>query len=585
MDAQGKSIFDAAVRDHRAGQLELAVTGYRNVLKRDQTNRQARNNLAVALRALGRSAEAERLYAQMLNEQPEDETTCGNLINLLIGTRRPRDALAALTQCAAAVSDRGKPEAAERLYRRGLQIDPNEPVLHNNLGNALLLLKRPQEALACFDRALQLNPRYRRALTNKARALTALNQLEDALEHYRRAADLDPNDHTNLHDLALSLKQLGRLDEARPLFDKVLTLKPDFLPSLIEYSRIKKLEADTPHFQSLLKHAQNIQRVVPDVRPVLLFSIAKGYNDSKRYEEAITTALRGAASHRLQIKYDEKQVEAFYALVRESFSKELFEKTEGVGDPDATPVFILGMPRSGTTLTDQIIVSHPQGASLGETDQLRRMWNSFLAAKARPLNSATIAAIEPGDFAAAGQSYVAEMHANAGGGARIVEKEPSNFGRVGLIHLLLPQAKILHCVRNPVDTCVSCLFQKFHDDAQGWSYELGELGRYFRGYLQMMDHWREVLPGRIMDVVYEETIADQEAQTRRILEFIGLPWDDACLDFHKTDRPVLTSSIGQVRRPIYKDSMERWRRYERHLGPLFEALGPDVLDRFGVRPS
>jgi hypothetical protein len=231
------------------------------------------------------------------------------------------------------------------------------------------------------------------------------------------------------------------------------------------------------------------------------------------------------------------------------------------------------MPRSGTTLIEQIIASHPKVRPGGELRDFSRTVAAHFAARGTLPFSEYMSAVAPAEMAAIGDTYVRRLDALAPGAAHITDKMPQNFFSVGLIHLALPNAKIVHSMRNPVDTCVSC-FTKLFTGSQDATYELGELGRYYRAYHELMAHWRRVLPaGSFLDVRYEDVVADTEGQARRLLDFCGLEWDAKVLDFHKTDRPVKTASAAQVRQPIYSSAVARWRHYEKHLGPLLEALG------------
>ncbi|MFA5372229.1 MAG: sulfotransferase, partial [Sideroxydans sp.] len=254
------------------------------------------------------------------------------------------------------------------------------------------------------------------------------------------------------------------------------------------------------------------------------------------------------------------------------------DRLRGNGDSSALPIFVLGMPRSGTTLTEQIIASHPDVFGAGELPDLLRIAHrkthpdtTTFPDNLRYLDAATLTAW--------GDEYIAGLKKRAPDSRHITDKMPANFFAVPLIHLMLPGAKIIHVNRNPVDTCVSCFTRLFHRK-QEHTYDLAELGRYYADYVRLMDHWRAVLPqGAFYDVQYENIVADQEGEARKLLEYCGLEWDAACLDFHKTKRQIRTASVTQVRQPIYTTSVERWRKYEKSLGPLLDELGDLVPGR------
>jgi hypothetical protein len=231
------------------------------------------------------------------------------------------------------------------------------------------------------------------------------------------------------------------------------------------------------------------------------------------------------------------------------------------------------MPRSGTTLVEQILASHPQVHGAGELTALETILIDQLGARLSPIDRARrLADLSAGDLAAMGGAYISRIRALAPGALRVTDKMPANFRFAGLIRLMLPNARIIHCRRDPVDTCLSCYARKF-SRGQPYAYDLRELGLYYRAYDALMAHWRRLLPmDRLIEVRYEQVVGDLEGEARRMIAFLDLAWDDACLTFHRTRRPVRTASVNQVRQPLYRTSVARWRPYEKHLGPLLDAL-------------
>jgi hypothetical protein len=253
------------------------------------------------------------------------------------------------------------------------------------------------------------------------------------------------------------------------------------------------------------------------------------------------------------------------------FDQATIERLRGGGDSSQLPIFVLGMPRSGTTLTEQIISSHPDVHGAGELPDLMAIAQRDVAGTGAVFPN-NIPALDLAGLGTWGADYVNGLQRRAPTAKRITDKMPVNFLAIGLIHMMLPNAKIIHVDRNPVDTCLSCFMQLF-SSRQDQTYDLAELGRYYVDYARLMEHWRNVLPkGAFLDVQYEDIVADQETQARLMIAFCGLDWNDACIDFHKNKRPVRTASVSQVRQPIYKSSVERWRPYEKFLGPLLDAL-------------
>jgi hypothetical protein len=257
--------------------------------------------------------------------------------------------------------------------------------------------------------------------------------------------------------------------------------------------------------------------------------------------------------------------------IKQAFSAENIERLSGEGVSDSTPIFVLGMPRSGTTLTEQIIASHPDVYGAGELHYLLEISQRAVAGAAFPSN---LRQLDRELLTAWGQEYLSALKRHAPEAARITDKMPQNFQMLGLIHLMLPNAKIIHVKRNPVDTCLSCFTMHFAAKSVKYSYDLTELAHFYVGYAELMEHWRNVLPeNAFLEVQYEDVIQDVEGQARRLIDYCGLEWDNACIAFHENKRVVRTASVAQVRKPVYKSSVERWRRYEKHLGPLLDALG------------
>ena len=278
---------------------------------------------------------------------------------------------------------------------------------------------------------------------------------------------------------------------------------------------------------------------------------------------------------RKEIVYDESAGQSLHDNIVRAFDAEIFQRLVDVGDPSAVPIFILGMPRSGSTLIEQILASHPSVQAAGELRNLSAVVERSLQSGGRQFAYPEyLSLLGPDDFKRMGQAYLASLPPLPTGKTRLVDKAPGNFWYVGLIRLALPHAKIIHTVRDPVDTCVSC-FSKLFSFGHPFSYDLVELGHYYRRYSNLMDYWRSVLPaGSILDVAYEDVVDDLEGQARRMLDYCGLPWDPACLKFHETERPIITASNVQVRQPLYRTAVSRWRRYEKHLGPLLAELAP-----------
>jgi len=300
---------------------------------------------------------------------------------------------------------------------------------------------------------------------------------------------------------------------------------------------------------------------------LLHFALGKAFMDIGDSDRAFAHLHAGNRMKRETIQYDPATTTAWLARVAAVFSPALLARLGGQGAPGEMPVFVLGMPRSGTTLVEQILASHPAISGAGELAHIQNIAGGMAGfpEAAGQLNA--------GELRGLGQTYLDQVAGLAHGRRYLVDKMPVNFVYAGLIRLILPEARLIHCRRDPVDTCLSC-YTKLFSAEQPFSYDLGELGRFYGDYRRLMAHWRDCLPAtHFLEVDYEALIADVEGETRRMLAFLGLEWDERCRNFHQTSRTVRTASLNQVRRPVYASSAGRWRGHARHLGPLLEALG------------
>ncbi|MBV8538494.1 MAG: sulfotransferase, partial [Alphaproteobacteria bacterium] len=336
----------------------------------------------------------------------------------------------------------------------------------------------------------------------------------------------------------------------------------------------KRFAADDPHLAAMREMAKDLDSFDAEARSDLHFALGKALGDVGDYAGSFRHLIDGNALKRRGVAYNEAAVLEFLKSLALVFTREMIAGRQGRGNPSQLPVFIVGMPRSGTTLIEQILASHPQVFGGGELSAFSDVMATFTGLDEALAGADPVAA--DAALRDVGTRYVDAVKPLAPGALRITDKMPANFRLAGLIHLALPNARIIHARRNPIDTCLSCFGRAFTGD-QPFTYDLAELGRYYRAYDGLMAHWRSVLPERnFLEVTYEEVVGDLEGQARRIVAHCGLDWDEACLQFHRTERLVRTASATQVRQPIYKTSVGRWRAYGELLRPLLTALGPEL---------
>ena len=547
-------------------------------------------------------------YAPALNNLGSIERDRGNSEAALAWYRKANfaapDYIDPLSNIGAVLLEQEEPEQARDLLEQALRLNPNHAEAACNMGMALIGMESYKEAQPWLQRALQVRPNYTEAHlgmavvaieaeaheaamqhVEQARALQPaqpkvlsmlgaayreIGQDDHAREMYRAALAMDADHKESLTGMGQMCMEDGDLHEAERLLRKAIALYPDNFPARFQLTQVHKTQAGDDNLAAL--ETIELEKASPEKQISLHFALGKCYDDIKDYDKAFPHYLAGCKLKREKFDYDAGAAAKQFSEFREIFSKEFIGSLRGSGDPSATPIFVLGMPRSGTTLTEQIIASHPDVFGAGELPDLLRIAHR----KTHPDTTTfpeNLLHLDAKTLTVWGKEYITGLRTHAPAAKHITDKMPANFFAVPLIHLMLPNAKIIHVNRNPVDTCVSC-FTRLFRRKQEHTYDLAELGRYYADYARLMDHWRAVLPAdAFYEVQYEAIVADQEGEARKLLAYCGLEWNDACLDFHKTQRQVRTASVVQVRQPIYTSSVERWRKYEKHLGPLLDALG------------
>jgi Flp pilus assembly protein TadD len=509
---------------------------------------------AIARQNAGELAEAMVIYNAIISLEPNlpgVHSNLGNILNTL-----------------------GRFSEAEKALRTAILLKPDFAVAYSNLGNTLKDLGRLQEAEAAHRQAIALDPDLPEAHSNFGVTLVALGKIDEAEKAYRHAIKLKPGLASAYSNLGLLLGERGRLAAARDAADQAIRLAPRDTHYLRNMSWLKQFEAGDPYLLQMEKLAEDAAALSVDSQIELHFALAKAYEDTGQSDRAFRRLLHGNLLKRRHIAYDEAETLASMKRIQEVFTPELIRGSEGAGEQTSVPVFIVGMLRSGSTLVEQILASHPRVFGGGELKLFSRAFASLCAEQGWASVCPSIAPHMSGEqFRNLGARYLIELKQLAPDATRITDKMPANFLNAGLIHLALPNATIIHTIRDPIDTCISC-FSKLFDEPQFHTYDLAELGRYYCSYRALMAHWRCVLPpDRILDVQYEEVVGDLDGVARRIVAHCGLEWDPRCLDFYRTERPVRTISALQVRQPIYNSSVGRGRPYESHIGPLLRELG------------
>ncbi len=500
----------------------------------------------------------------------------------------------------------GKLQEAAAIYEKSLILEPNNPDALHNLGVIAAQFQRPDIAIELIRRSLIHRPNYPEGLKNLALILKQQGKLKDAKQLLHSALSLDPKNsiyhyqlgsilyqqellteaenavniaiqydsknHLAYNLLGVILQDQGLLEKAIKMYRKAIRLSPDYYDAYYNLSNIKKFSKNDSDLKNLKNISSKIKTIDNPNTAKIFYSLGKAYNDINNYSAAFEYFLKANQCDRKNFEYNRKSEEDKLKQIANIFNKQFITQHETVACQSKTPVFVLGMPRSGTSLVEQILASHPQIHGAGERNELSQLASDVT--KFTSTNTSypeSLALLNDEICRDIGEEYLKSLQKTSSDSDYIIDKMPSNFMLIGLIHLVLPNARIIHCVRDPIDTCFSCFRTNF-TIGHNYSNSLEDSGSYYQHYLALMNHWRNVLPSKILDIEYESLVNETEKNTRNMLEYLGLPWNDACLNYYKNNRTVKTASAWQVRQPIYSSSIKGWKKYEAQLQPMIQAL-------------
>lgn len=600
------------VMAHQIGRNETAVALIEDAIKANPGEADFYNNCGEAYRALGKYDLAMERYRQALAIKPDLAGAQNNLGNALKDMGRMEEAITCYEQTLAidpgfamahnnlgiALKEMGRTEEAINHFEQAITTMPGYAEAHNNLGNALLELGRPGDAVSHYQQAIAIMPGYAEAHSNLGNALRALERMEEAINHYQQAIAIKPDFAMAHYNLGIALDESGRPEQALPSYERAIALRPDYAEAYhnigfvqqelgrtqMAVTSYKKALSIKPNYAAVHLHLSMLipgQDQITVIKQLLnnsslpetdaaLYQFALGniYDNAEMYDEAFEHYKKANDLKRKTITYDPKYFSDYVDRLIASYTKSFFQDNTGHGSASILPVFIVGLPRSGTTLVEQIISSHPQVYGAGELESIARIEKSITArleaSGAYPESMRSCNEAVKHEFA---EEYLQELQRFSQDATRITNKDPGNFHRIGLIKTLFPNVRIIHCRRNALDTCTSIYVNHFVRGNE-YAFDLVELGKYYLEYERLMAHWNELFPAEIMTVQYEDLVKNLEESSRRIIDHIRVNWDDVCLDFHENRRAVRTASSSQVRRPLYNSSINRWRHYEKHLAPL-----------------
>lgn len=571
------------------GRLEQSLALIGKSLLQNPNFADAHLNLGNVLREMGRLDDAAESYRRAIALKPGSATAHSNLGRVLNDLGQSEAAIESCRMAAALDPTMAAPQLnlaavltrlrrlaeAEAAYLRALMLEPDRAEAHRSLGMLLTELERYDEALLCHDRAIKLNPNDPASHRARASLLILRKDIEAAAQEFRRAIALAPKQVEGWIGLGWALRLLGQFEEADRCLARVRELDPTNMEAV-------RHQVVTGHASSDAAEIARLGQILdrPDLpqrdRIVAGFALGKLLDNAEQYDEAFARyAAANADSRAMHVAagqlFDYPALQRRVDLLIETHTPEYFADNQG-GNRSELPVFIVGMPRSGTSLVEQIVSMHSQVFGAGELDDIDK-----IAAGIAGTTEKKVAAFE-GDSAIAGKLsnlHLERLRRLGRGASRVVDKMPDNIAHLGLIAVLFPGARIIFCTRDARDISLSCYFQLFGDGLQLFSYDLADCGRRCLEVQRLASHWRNVLPLRMHEVRYETLVGDLEGESRRLIDFLGLPWEPACLEFHRNARAVTTMSHWQVRQPIYDRSIGRWRKYHRHLGPLLAVLGSE----------
>jgi len=515
------------------------------------------HHLGVARERCGQLQRAEQAYRAAITRQQNPFRTHNDLAHLLL--------------------QQGKTDQAVTEFERAVTLQPTFARGWSNLGAALHQRQDWERAEAALQRAIEIRPDFAGALFNYGNLLKERNRTAEAVEKYQAAVALRPDNQPFRLNLAVALTVLGKATESVAEYRHIIARQPDCLQayySLLTFHGEYVTRQEVEQLERLLQQGQ----LTATQRSEASFGLGKYYDQRGENDRAFSHYQTGNRIVATQRPFAAARFGELIDQICHTFTPELFARFRDQGTASRQPIFIVGMPRSGSTLVEQILSSHSQVRGAGEFYGIRRLIKQVLPQFNKADYPGVVRELAGSALPQLAADYLSQLELMAGAALRITDKMPSNLFHLGFISLLFPQATLIYTQRNRLDVCLSCYFQNFVT-AHEYSFDLRQLAHFYQAHERMLAHWQRVCPAPIHIVDYERLVQDQEAQTHRLIEQIcGLPWETGCLEFHRNRRAVHTASLSQVRQPMYDSSIGKWKKYARHLGPLFEELGIRELD-------
>ena len=462
------------------------------------------------------------------------------------------------------------PEAM-KYYKIVIQKNPNFFIALNNLGLTYHAMGDLKNAQSYYERAIEINPKFTHSMSNLGNIKKELNNFEEAIKYYKLALSINDKLHIIHHNLGMVYQAIGKFEKSKKHFESALKINPKFTRSDRSLGMSLKYDINNPHLKSMESKIKdpsldNFQKIE------LYFGLGKAYEDIKNYKKSFENYKLGNKIRRDTTKYQINDDVTLFENIKSSFSNINFQNLDNIGNKSNKMIFILGMPRSGTTLVEQIIANHKNVYGAGELKDLTGVIRENFLVNDKIKFPEKFNIKNQAFFNNMGTKYIENLVRFNTNKNYITDKAPLNFRWIGLIKLILPKSKIIHCTRDPKDICLS-LFKNIFEGQLNFSYSLEEVGKYYKLYQNLMEFWKQLLPDFIYDISYEKLVENQEFESKKLLDFCNLDWDKNCLTFYKNKRGIVTASFAQARKPIYKNSVKSWQKYEGELLPLFNTLG------------
>lgn len=575
--------LESALLHHQGGRLKQAEAIYRKILRWNPRQPEALYHSGIIAIQTGRYQNAVDLLQQAINVHPDNPDYFYYLGMAAMESNNDGMALQAFERAlalrpdyAAAYNDlgtlqekNGKIDAAIDCYRKAIKYKPDCCDAYFNLARTYGIIGDAEAAISNYEKVLELDPRDSDAYNNLGNYLKEKGETAKAVELYRKSIQFNPDSSRAYCNMGRAMRDMGDKEGALAAFRKALSLKPGDYEALYELALSEHHSEYNDDLQAMEELLQK-PATTSDQKMHLSFGLGKAFEELKEYDRAFNYFKNGNTLKRNTFKYSIERDKEYFNKIKDIFNTKFFSTHKEYGHKNNSQIFIVGMPRSGTTLVEQIIASHPQVQGAGEFSDFKHELFGDTDITSKQFTDFIIR-LEQHDIEQLGDKYIKIIAPHQKGRDYITNKSTQNFIYIGLIRLIFPQAKIIHCQRDPIATCLSC-YKHLFSQGSWYAYDLHELASFYLLYRDLMQHWHATLPAFIFDNQYEDLIADQENQTKKLLDFCGLSWDERCLNFHRTKRSVKTASFQQVRRPIYTSAVAFWKNYEKHLGILMQAF-------------